>query len=144
MAKLPPKSVSEQTPKKAKSLTRAFSMDDSEPGQRYLVFSDADGHTIRCTVRDMHFDDQKGEPIIVSFSAADYRLKGRLKKPSDGAVDGVLARASKVLGNREEALRWMGIPVRVLDFATPISLLGTKEGIERVTNVLGQMEHGVW
>jgi uncharacterized protein (DUF2384 family) len=34
--------------------------------------------------------------------------------------------------------------VRALDFATPISVLGTPEGMARVADVLGQMEHGVW
>ena len=34
--------------------------------------------------------------------------------------------------------------VRSLDFATPVSLLGTSEGTMRVTEVLGQMEHSLW
>ena len=50
----------------------------------------------------------------------------------------------EILGSREDGMRWLGTPVRGLDFATPISLLGTKEGSERVNDVLGQMEHGVW
>lgn len=41
-------------------------------------------------------------------------------------------------------MRWLGSPVRALDFATPISILGSKEGVKRVNDVLGQMEHGVW
>jgi uncharacterized protein (DUF2384 family) len=41
-------------------------------------------------------------------------------------------------------MRWLGTPVRALDFATPISMLGATEGVEKVMDVLGQMEHGVW
>jgi putative toxin-antitoxin system antitoxin component (TIGR02293 family) len=52
--------------------------------------------------------------------------------------------AAEVLGSRDEAMRWLGTPIRGLSFATPISLLSTEEGIERVTVILGQMEHGVW
>jgi hypothetical protein len=59
-------------------------------------------------------------------------------------IDEAIDRASRVLGNRDEAMRWLGTPVRGLGFATPISLLGTKEGAERVSDILGQMEHGVW
>jgi putative toxin-antitoxin system antitoxin component (TIGR02293 family) len=56
----------------------------------------------------------------------------------------MIDRATEVIGDRDEAMRWLGTPVRVLDFATPISLLGTSEGTRRVEDVLGQMEHGVW
>ncbi len=59
-------------------------------------------------------------------------------------IDDMIQRASEVLGSRDEAMRWLGTPVRGLDFATPISLLGTKEGAERVSDILGQMERGVW
>jgi putative toxin-antitoxin system antitoxin component (TIGR02293 family) len=59
-------------------------------------------------------------------------------------VDFMIEKATEVIGDRDEAMRWLGTPVRVLDFATPISLLGTREGTRRVEDVLGQMEHGVW
>jgi uncharacterized protein (DUF2384 family) len=48
-----------------------------------------------------------------------------------------------VIGDRDEALRWLGTPVRALDYATPISLLGQPDGEARVMNVLTQLEHGV-
>jgi hypothetical protein len=60
------------------------------------------------------------------------------------AIDSMVDRAAEVLGTRDEAMCWLGTPVRGLDFATPISLLGTKEGVERVSDIRGQMEHGVW
>ncbi len=56
----------------------------------------------------------------------------------------MILRATEVLGNRDEAMRWLGTPVRALDYATPISISGTKEGIDRVNHVLGQMEYGIW
>ena len=60
------------------------------------------------------------------------------------SVESVIDRAIEVMGDRDEAMRWLGTPVRALDYATPISLLGTSEGATRVEDVLGQMEHGVW
>ena len=59
-------------------------------------------------------------------------------------INKVIDRAAKVLGNRTEAMRWLGSPVRSLDFATPISVLGTKQGMKRLEEILGQMESGVW
>ena len=62
----------------------------------------------------------------------------------DSSVEFIIARAAEVIGDRDKALRWLGTPVRGLDFATPISLLGTEEGARRVDTILGQMEHGIW
>jgi len=56
----------------------------------------------------------------------------------------MIAKAAEVLGSRDEGMRWLGNPVRGLDFATPISLLGTPEGVLRVNDILGQIEHGIW
>jgi putative toxin-antitoxin system antitoxin component (TIGR02293 family) len=56
----------------------------------------------------------------------------------------VLARAIEVFGERENALRWLGTPVRSLGDKTPISLLNTPEGLVRVQDTLGRVEHGGW
>ena len=55
----------------------------------------------------------------------------------------VLDRAVEVIGNKREAMRWMGTPVRALDYATPVSLLATSRGREAVLAVIGRLEHGV-
>jgi len=56
----------------------------------------------------------------------------------------VIARAVEVLGTSEKALRWINAPVRSLGDQTPVSLLSSPEGIERVEDALGSIEHGVW
>jgi hypothetical protein len=56
----------------------------------------------------------------------------------------VIARAVEVLGTSEKALRWINAPVRSLGDQTPASLLGSPEGIQRVEDALGSIEHGVW
>lgn len=61
----------------------------------------------------------------------------------DPIVD-VFARAIEVLGSREKALRWLRAPVRSLGDKTPISLLDSPEGLTKVHDTLGQVEHGVW
>jgi putative toxin-antitoxin system antitoxin component (TIGR02293 family) len=55
-----------------------------------------------------------------------------------------VARATEVLGDEDAAFRWLGTPVAALDYATPISCLGTHQGALRVNDVLTQIEHGVW
>jgi uncharacterized protein (DUF2384 family) len=79
------------------------------------------------------------------LEAVHVRTVQKLLKPAvlkDSEV--LIVKATEVLGSRDAAMRWLGTPVRGLDFATPISLLGTKDGTDRVSDVLGQMEHGVW
>jgi putative toxin-antitoxin system antitoxin component (TIGR02293 family) len=72
------------------------------------------------------------------------RKMAKQRSLSDGAIDPIIARATEVIGDRQEAMRWLGAPVRGLDFATPISLLATEEGQLRVNDILSQMEHGIW
>jgi uncharacterized protein (DUF2384 family) len=55
-----------------------------------------------------------------------------------------VARATEVFGDEDAAFRWLGTPVAALDYATPISCLGTHQGVMRVNDVLTQIEHGVW
>ena len=57
--------------------------------------------------------------------------------PPKLSVDSVIARATELMGDRDEAMRWLGTPVRALDFDTPVSLLGTREGAARVERVIG-------
>jgi len=59
-------------------------------------------------------------------------------------IDPIIETIVEVMGDREKALRWLGTPVRALDFATPISIMATPAGKKRVLDVVGQMEHGVW
>ncbi|HEY1339979.1 MAG TPA: MbcA/ParS/Xre antitoxin family protein [Bryobacteraceae bacterium] len=63
--------------------------------------------------------------------------------PDDVEIDEAIHRAIEVIGSREEAMRWLGTPVRALDFATPISLLHDPTGREQVLSVLLRLEHGV-
>jgi putative toxin-antitoxin system antitoxin component (TIGR02293 family) len=66
-----------------------------------------------------------------------------LQNSSSRDVAGILDRAAEVIGDTDEACRWMGTPVRALDYATPISLLANKKGTEQVLAVLTRLEHGV-
>jgi putative toxin-antitoxin system antitoxin component (TIGR02293 family) len=65
-------------------------------------------------------------------------------RPPLPSVVRVTARAIEVLGTPEKALRWLETPVRSLGDRTPLSLLESPEGISRVEDTLGRIEHGVW
>ena len=73
-----------------------------------------------------------GERLVVSVS------------PGPDSLVEVTARAIEVFGTREKALRWLRTPVRALGEHTPMSLLNSPEGLARVQDALGQVEHGVW
>jgi putative toxin-antitoxin system antitoxin component (TIGR02293 family) len=76
-----------------------------------------------------------------TVSRGSLIIRGR---PDEQTLASVIDRATTVIGDRDAAMRWLGTPVRALDFATPISVLGSAKGVARVKDVLGQIEHGVW
>lgn len=106
--------------------------------------------------RKLHVDSRSGIRGIVVKAANgitpdenDRRtqdLPNRETPPTyeDEVLTAAIERATEVIGDRQEAMRWLGTPVRALNFAPPISLLATSDGAKRVIDVLGQMEHGVW
>jgi hypothetical protein len=57
--------------------------------------------------------------------------------------EAIINRAIEVIGDEQQAMRWLGTPVRALDYATPISLLHDAPGQSQVLRVLTQLEHGV-
>ena len=61
----------------------------------------------------------------------------------DAAALAVVERATDVIGDRDRALRWMGTPVQALNYATPVSLLGSKKGRDAILATLHNLEHGV-
>ena len=61
-----------------------------------------------------------------------------------GDIVEVTARAVEVFGTREKALRWLRTPIPSLGDRIPLSLLDSPEGVARVQDTLGRVEHGVW
>jgi putative toxin-antitoxin system antitoxin component (TIGR02293 family) len=61
----------------------------------------------------------------------------------DQAQAAIIRRTVEVIGNESDAMRWLGTPVRALNYATPISFLHDPQGREKVLSVLGRIEHGI-
>ena len=56
----------------------------------------------------------------------------------------VMARATDVLSDRENAAQWLQGPNRALGGVSPLGLLDTDVGLQEVLAVLGRIEHGVY
>jgi putative toxin-antitoxin system antitoxin component (TIGR02293 family) len=56
----------------------------------------------------------------------------------------LVEQATDVLGNQAKALRWMTLPNRALEGATPMSLLDTDIGTQAAEAVLTRIEYGVF
>ncbi|MGH6932770.1 MAG: type II RES/Xre toxin-antitoxin system antitoxin [Dongiaceae bacterium] len=56
----------------------------------------------------------------------------------------ILAKATSVLGSKQEAEQWLERPAIGLDQRRPIDLLATSAGVEIVEEHLERLEHGVY
>jgi hypothetical protein len=84
--------------------------------------------------------------VVIADNKRSMRVSAHPKKVATHAYDNeslVMDRAVQVIGDANEAMRWMGTPVRALDYSTPVSLLGIRKGRRAVIDVLGRLEHGV-
>lgn len=79
------------------------------------------------------------------------RRKGSPAKPLSKDQSGriwkfaeILAKATEVLGSREEAEQWLERPAIGLNQRRPIDLLETPAGVELVENFLRRLEYGVY
>jgi putative toxin-antitoxin system antitoxin component (TIGR02293 family) len=87
--------------------------------------------------------------VIVGSDASAERVVGRAATreatlaPTQFHIEVILKRATEVIGTREKAMRWLGTPVRALDYATPISLISSDTGAEWVLATLTNLEHGI-
>jgi hypothetical protein len=115
-----------------------YKMLESPPAPEHFAYVEGEGSS---KLLDTRLEALLEEKLKGKGLAAAKEVSA---SPLPLAVEPVIGRAIEVIGGRDEALRWLGTPVRALDYATPISLLGTSEGIARVHDVLGRMEHGVW
>jgi len=56
----------------------------------------------------------------------------------------VAVKGSKVFESKDRFLAWMNHPNKALGNKTPMSLLNSKFGTDKVLDELGRMEHGVF
>lgn len=56
----------------------------------------------------------------------------------------IAALAEEILGSTETAAAWLKEPIPALGRVTPLSLLDTDEGAQRVADILGRIDYGVY
>lgn len=61
---------------------------------------------------------------------------------SPDQLDRVTSSVEKVYGSRERAQQWLNRPNPRLDGRAPITLLDTDNGMQRVEELLGQIDEG--
>jgi putative toxin-antitoxin system antitoxin component (TIGR02293 family) len=85
--------------------------------------------------------------INVSVRTLTRRRDGLLDSAASDRVMRVariVALATRVLGSREKAARWMNTENRALGGPTPMEMLDTDLGTQEVEAVLGRVAHGVF
>ncbi len=58
-------------------------------------------------------------------------------------LDAVWQKAEQVFGDRAKAAAWLSTPSQLFGGKAPIDFVKDQEGLERVIEVLTQIEHGV-
>ncbi|CAG2531775.1 TIGR02293 family [Maribacter dokdonensis] len=56
----------------------------------------------------------------------------------------LMSYGEKVFGDKSNFQKWLNSESKVLGNITPKSLLETEEGIQRVNDELGRIEHGIF
>jgi len=85
-----------------------------------------------------------GEIPSPQSPSSNVELSEPVSNPTTQRFHTVFTRAVDVIGDEHKAMRWLGTPVRALNYVTPISLLDQPEGEHTVLAVLTRLEHGVF
>lgn len=80
----------------------------------------------------LELHEKNGEPLTIEETDKALRLAR------------IWAQTEQVFGNSDKAGRWLRAPSRALSGQTPISLLTTETGAERVSEFLYQIAYGMF
>jgi hypothetical protein len=131
------RNVLEELPKKDQYILRAVFLEDADKAEVCKRF-DVNRDYLRVLI---HRAKMRFRSALDEGAELGGLKRSAIKASEDESS--VFAQAVGVIGDKTAAMRWMGTPVRALDYATPVSLLGTREGRQAVITVLGRLEHGV-
>lgn len=87
---------------------------------------------------------------LLGMSRATFhrrKVQGRIARDESEKVlryERLLARATDVFDNADDARSWLRAPQRALGGATPLDFAGSEMGSREVENLLGRLEHGVY
>ena len=98
----------------------------------HQAIADAFSRTIMAIAEDPSRESQRAQ-----------QEPGDPNNPIHSGREAVINKAIEVIGDEKEALRWLGTPVRALNYSSPISRLDDSRGQYEVLKVLTRLEHGV-
>jgi putative toxin-antitoxin system antitoxin component (TIGR02293 family) len=102
----------------------------------------------RGVVANLGLNDQIAAGYLHIPARTLTRRKGGRLEPNEGErlmrLVRLVEQATDVLGDQAKALRWMTLPNRALEGATPMSLLDTDIGTQAAEAVLTRIEYGVF
>lgn len=91
--------------------------------------------------------------VVKVIGMSERTLARRIKSPEPLTAEQssrtwrfaeVLTKAEEVLGDEDEAQRWMDTPAMALEGRKPIDLITTQVGYELVDDLLTRMDYGVY
>jgi putative toxin-antitoxin system antitoxin component (TIGR02293 family) len=99
--------------------------------------------------RTLHLTPEEEDRLLQNSlrTRARWKHRTRLDVPTSDRVvrlARILALATDVLESEAHAVAWMREPSEALRDRTPLETVATDIGAEKVTNMLYQMEHGVY
>ena len=83
-----------------------------------------------------------GEPPA-SDELANMTRDRTLQAARDPRVMRVVAAAIVTVGSDAKAWRWLERPTSLLDDVSPLSIIETAGGVERIEQILGRIDHGL-
>lgn len=92
------------------------------------------------------------ESVVRLLGVSESTLRRRRENGKLSAVESdrlyrlasAAAQAEAALDSREKAVKWLHAPNRALEGETPLSMLDTDIGYQRIRDILGRLEHGVY
>ncbi len=89
------------------------------------------------------FVDVDQETLLVPGETANLVTQWIRTHAPVGQIREIEALAEAVIGNKQQAHRWLSDPNLALGDKAPIDLLGSEQGYERVKTLLLRIEYGV-
>jgi len=86
--------------------------------------------------------DDIGKIVAAAVKGRSYTAS-ILEEPALNDISDIVAAAKEVFGP-DRGLRWLGTPVPALEYATPISLVETEAGRQKIHDALVNLTHGNW
>jgi Protein of unknown function (DUF2384) len=139
--------VAEAAPEEIGKFLEAFedlekTLDEQRRSKEEIAAAAARGKRDTASILDKPAPDDIGK-IVAAAVRGKRGTASILDKLALNDINDIVAAAKEVFGP-ESGLRWLGTPVPALQYATPISLVETEAGRQKIHDALVNLTHGNW